>query len=596
MRARRLFGVIAAVVGLACSGCGGERDTPRGGPSPMSTTGGGLAASSSGAGAAPGAGGSASGGGPTGGGGFGASAGGGGAAAGGGGTGGSAFAGYPLPTDPDPALPTNGTLRVLLWTTPDYDGAAMAATLEQLVVAHPDFSSATIVSEPISSSRLLLHYYGWTGRDARLASLASGWDYVVMGDIYWAPTQSQELFFQAVGATADEIRTSGATPILLSEQDPMPAVDGNGQLCTNTCRFLGGNCDDGGAGAAALGCAFGSDCGDCGPRDPNDAPAEGPIAINWRVAVGTGSVMVHTGPVLADEAAAAGERPHVNAAAIYTALFGVDAGASGYVPAAIASPRWSALTAAVHSRFVADAAAEHYTGSATSAVRVDAMVPDATYRFMTAGTSSEAGYRVAMQGLLDREGWPRASESLGSCNALKRVTPACGDTAITLLGQNVYQSLYARGYEIDASYITNGAMAPDFMAQIYDRHWDSTLNEGIAALDDIYDRAYFANRVAVVRDLAWLPMHLSYGELKIAFPGTQLLSDGVHATATMQAGLAAMSYVSRSGLVASTAGLDAETTFAVDNGERLVRTLATLTRTGLPMADLPANRVVVATP
>jgi hypothetical protein len=43
-------------------------------------------------------------------------------------------------------------------------------------------------------------------------------------------------------------------------------------------------------------------------------------------------------------------------------------------------------------------------------------------------------------------------------------------------------------------------------------------------------------------------------------------------------------------------GLDPETAFAVGNGERLIRTLSTLSRTGLPIDDTPENRVVVATP
>lgn len=43
------------------------------------------------------------------------------------------------------------------------------------------------------------------------------------------------------------------------------------QLCDNTCRggAYSGICADGGPGAQTSACAYGTDCGDCGPRDPN---------------------------------------------------------------------------------------------------------------------------------------------------------------------------------------------------------------------------------------------------------------------------------------------------------------------------------------
>jgi len=45
------------------------------------------------------------------------------------------------------------------------------------------------------------------------------------------------------------------------------AVEGEGELCADTCQYAGdGECDDGGTGAAYGVCQFGSDCTDCGPR------------------------------------------------------------------------------------------------------------------------------------------------------------------------------------------------------------------------------------------------------------------------------------------------------------------------------------------
>jgi hypothetical protein len=41
----------------------------------------------------------------------------------------------------------------------------------------------------------------------------------------------------------------------------------SGGGCSNACQYANdGECDDGGAGATTDACAFGSDCGDCGPR------------------------------------------------------------------------------------------------------------------------------------------------------------------------------------------------------------------------------------------------------------------------------------------------------------------------------------------
>ena len=44
-------------------------------------------------------------------------------------------------------------------------------------------------------------------------------------------------------------------------------------LCTNTCQWAFDNeCDDGGPGSLYSICAFGTDCGDCGPRTGTAPP------------------------------------------------------------------------------------------------------------------------------------------------------------------------------------------------------------------------------------------------------------------------------------------------------------------------------------
>jgi hypothetical protein len=48
-----------------------------------------------------------------------------------------------------------------------------------------------------------------------------------------------------------------------------------GDSCNDSCRFaFDGECDDGGEGSITSLCSYGSDCGDCGPRDEPDVPPE----------------------------------------------------------------------------------------------------------------------------------------------------------------------------------------------------------------------------------------------------------------------------------------------------------------------------------
>jgi len=93
--------------------------------------------------------------------------------------------------------------------------------------------------------------------------------------------------------------------------------------------------------------------------------------------------------------------------------------------------------------------------------------------------------------------------------------------------------------------------------QVYDRHWDSTLNDGAIALGDIYRRSRGAAANSRFYDLAWLPQHVNFGKYEVA-TGADLLRDGVHATDEVQAGIAAMSH-----------------------------------RTGLHVPDLPVNRISI---
>ncbi|WP_135210825.1 DUF418 domain-containing protein [Vitreimonas flagellata] len=54
-----------------------------------------------------------------------------------------------------------------------------------------------------------------------------------------------------------------------TEEEFRAQLDANGRQCQNTCAYANDKeCDDGGAGSLNSLCAYGSDCNDCGPREP----------------------------------------------------------------------------------------------------------------------------------------------------------------------------------------------------------------------------------------------------------------------------------------------------------------------------------------
>jgi uncharacterized protein len=54
-----------------------------------------------------------------------------------------------------------------------------------------------------------------------------------------------------------------------TEQDYRAQLDASGRQCQNTCAYANDNeCDDGGPGALNSLCSYGSDCNDCGAREP----------------------------------------------------------------------------------------------------------------------------------------------------------------------------------------------------------------------------------------------------------------------------------------------------------------------------------------
>lgn len=60
-----------------------------------------------------------------------------------------------------------------------------------------------------------------------------------------------------------------------TEADLAALLDDDGMMCLNTCAYANdGECDDGGEGSLYNVCAYGSDCGDCGPREALFSPVE----------------------------------------------------------------------------------------------------------------------------------------------------------------------------------------------------------------------------------------------------------------------------------------------------------------------------------
>jgi hypothetical protein len=69
------------------------------------------------------------------------------------------------------------------------------------------------------------------------------------------------------------------TPPTPMPPTPIPPSTGHttGQLCENTCQWaFDRECDDGGPGSLYNICAYGTDCGDCGPRPAASGPGLGP--------------------------------------------------------------------------------------------------------------------------------------------------------------------------------------------------------------------------------------------------------------------------------------------------------------------------------
>jgi hypothetical protein len=73
--------------------------------------------------------------------------------------------------------------------------------------------------------------------------------------------------------------------------------------------------------------------------------------------------------------------------------------------------------------------------------------------------------------------------------------------------------------------------------------------------------------------------------LKIQNPDANLMNDGVHAVASVQYGLAAMSFVSRTSQSVLLTGKNADNDQMAAFGEETIRQWATLSETGSPVPE-----------
>jgi len=100
------------------------------------------------------------------------------------------------------------------------------------------------------------------GTDAGFILLEYGYDTCGVTQLNGIPKN----VVKATGCTGGSCDVPAPAPV-----GPGPAPAPGGSLCTNECIFSNdGACDDGGSGSAFEVCGYGTDCSDCGPREPSN--------------------------------------------------------------------------------------------------------------------------------------------------------------------------------------------------------------------------------------------------------------------------------------------------------------------------------------
>lgn len=356
---------------------------------------------------------------------------------------------------------------------------------------------------------LMSAWYQHTDRDERLASLDGDWDHVVLIEAEGVVARWPELTFEGLATLGQHFEDRGSRVHLLLEH------------------------------ATEL-----------------ETVAEHAA----RVAAGTGTELVPAGLVVEGlgtdwELAAA--------ASLYASLGGVSLGLAAE-PAG--QDDWAGVVETVDAVVEAGVAFE---GPWAGAVRVDERTLPDSYGAMIAGTSSENGYLQQLRLFLDERGLAHHDASLGQCNDYREVTVACLEVAEGIFGDADFVTLFARGYDVDHDEVV-AAGGGEVQAQVYDRHWDATDDDGHDALDELEARLVGKIDEANDRGLALIPHHAFWARLHDLRPDGGLLRDGVHATEDVQYGLATMSFVAATGQDADVDGLADERTELVALAQDLV--------------------------
>jgi hypothetical protein len=433
-------------------------------------------------------------------------------------------------------------ISVLLMGPPSADLEITQNHLQSIFNADPDSSDIQIQTlttpTPVTEywlhqeMSLMMYFYQYTDRAARMAALEGDWDHVILVDLPLQVIDYPELHFEGVRTIGNIFEDQNASVHLLMA-----------------------------------------------PSSLNNSYFSDYVEHTYRVGVGTQSNVIPAAIAAQNDQAATTDHALYSAVSIYSSLRNLPASHASYTPLSHDAQAYETLAQSVHETLQTESSTTHYDTPFVGVVKmVNAELPD-TYRFITSGTSSERGYRNLMVELLEDQGLTAAYEEIGTCNANKSVDQECMERAVVHCETADYMSIYARGYDVSTSDFV-AAGGGDIQLQVYDRHWDNTENDGNTTLDQIeYRTAWFWNSV-LTQELAFLPQHINFAKLKVQDPQANLLTDGVHATNAVQYGLAAMSFVSRTGQPI-VLGDDEEKNRLAQLGEETIRQWATLSESGI---------------
>jgi hypothetical protein len=438
-------------------------------------------------------------------------------------------------------------------------GPWIASELQAMLDADPAFEAPEVTgltTEALDTSisggggrSLMNYFYLADGREARLSPLSEPWTYVVLLEQFDDADAYPELYFEGVRVLGCASRALGAEPVVL-----MP---------------------------------WSLDAGDVGLAVRGE--------LGYRVANGTNSILAPAGYAWAAAQGSAApvlgrDDGFVAAATLYSTLTGRDATKTGYHPAEISADQAAKLAGIAYDTVVAEAKKVHYQTAFHGVVEERTLSPGGELWFMDSGTSSEQIWFDRMNEIVPKAGLTPEGTQVGYTNPQKAFDDAGLTNAVPYFQKQQYQILFARDYWLDAATIQAGGAQSDLQVQIWDRHADSDGSDGLDAVNTMEGFSQYKYGQAESLGLSLIPYHLMFAKLKTMRPSIQLLSDGVHATYPVGYGLATMSLVSRTGIHASSDGLDSDTQLAKTLAEETIEQLASLSVTGSFVPDDPATR------